>query len=473
MKALTLRAASGALVIALGLPLVACEHSEPPKETKLFVDALPKDARGLDVDFDGQLKLVGYKLNTKGPLRPGRNASVTLYWRADKKLEPGLRLASRLTDGAGETVATLDDGSPLRAQRDGRLLHGPETWEPGKLYIDELSFNVPKEVSSTKVQLVASVAKAEQRLRVAHGPMLDSTSALVLAAGTGFRPRVVVTPPPSLRVDRLDPKEKIKLDGKLDEAAWQGAPGGSFVDTATGKPSAQFPISGSFRLLWSKEGFYVGAELKEKDIVGSFKPDQKDPPLWLKDSLELIVDPDGDGDNIDYYEILIGPQNLVYDTHYDTLNEPHKDPDGPFGHEAWTAGVKSAVVVQGTIDKKEDQDEGYVIEALIPWKAFKAKTLPPAVGDTWRINVYALRDARGVGWSPILGKGTLHQASRFGRVLWAEKGYVEPASPAPAGSAEPPKPAADPSSAPEAAPKSAAPQGAGSTRSAVPIGAKH
>ena len=114
------------------------------------------------------------------------------------------------------------------------------------------------------------------------------------------------------------------------------------------------------------------------------------------------------------------------------------------------------------LDTKEDRDDGYVVEAFIPWKSFdKAKKTPPAVGDTWRINVYAMRDGRGVGWSPILGKGNLHNAARFGQVLWAEKGYVEPAAPAASAEAKP----ANGDSAPS--PDSQTP-----ARTKVPIGAK-
>jgi hypothetical protein len=460
-------AASLFVALCLGALSAGCDHNDPakPEAPKLTADSLPKDARTVPIEFDGKLKIVGYKVNTRGPMRPGRNVSVTMYWKVDQKVEPGYRLSSRLVDGAGETVASLDDVSPLRQQKDGRLLHAPETWTPGKLYIDELSFNVPRSVKSTKVQVLASVAKGDQKVRVTAGPSADSTSALVVTAPTGTRPPTHITPPPTMRVDRLEANTKIKIDGKLDEPAWQGAPSASFVDTASGKPNPHFPMSGSFRILWSKEGFYVGAELKDPDIVGGFDKDKKDPHLWTKDALMLMIDPDG-SDNVDYYEIQIGPQNLVYDTRYDTLNEPHKDPDGPFGHEDWSSNLKSAVTVQGTIDTKEDRDDGYVVEAFVPWKSFdKAKKTPPAVGDTWRINVYAMRDGRGVGWSPILGKGTLHNAARFGQVLWAEKGYVEPAAPAASADA---KPAGNEGgSAPPKAPDSPTP-----ARTKVPIGGK-
>jgi hypothetical protein len=109
--------------------------------------------------------------------------------------------------------------------------------------------------------------------------------------------------------------------------------------------------------------------------------------------------------------------------------------------------VKSAVTINGTIDKPEDADEGYVVEAAIPWKSFsKAEKVPPEPGTTWRLNFYAMENNGGVAWSPILGQGNFHRASRFGRVLFATKDWKPPA-PNASGSAPPPASAAPPGSA--------------------------
>ena len=131
-------------------------------------------------------------------------------------------------------------------------------------------------------------------------------------------------------------------------------------------------------------------------------------------------DPDGDGDNNDYYEIQIGPQDLVFDSRFDKYNQPRLLPNGPFGHEEWSAQAKHAVALRGTLNDSSDKDLGYTLEAEIPWVVFdKAKTVPPKFGDTWRMNFYAMRSNGGVAWSPILGEGNFHKASRFGRVLWS------------------------------------------------------
>jgi hypothetical protein len=231
-----------------------------------------------------------------------------------------------------------------------------------------------------------------------------------------------------LRVDKLDKEQKITIDGKLDEDAWKTAPmAGPFVDVRSGRPNTSFPVNGSVKLAWDDKYMYVGFDVKDPDVVGGFEEKAKDPKLWTKDTVEIMVDPDGDGDNKDYYEIQINPQNLVFDSRFDEYNKPKKDPDGPFGHQDWSAKLDSKVEVRGTLDKPGDKDQGYVVEARIPWKSFdKAKNTPPKVGDTWRVNFYAMQNNGGVAWSSILGQGNFHKASRFGKVMWAEKGYVAP-----------------------------------------------
>jgi hypothetical protein len=149
--------------------------------------------------------------------------------------------------------------------------------------------------------------------------------------------------------------------------------------------------------------------------------------LWTRDTVEMMVDPDPSGDNHDYYELQINPQNKMFKSQFDTLQQPNGGPKGPFGHEDWDPKLKSAVQLQKGPDGKVT---GYTVEAAIPWSAYaKAANHPPKPNDVWRINFYAMHLNAGVSWSPILGKGNFHHAPRFGRVTW-----VAPPQ-APAGSA--------------------------------------
>ncbi|HVY49786.1 MAG TPA: carbohydrate-binding family 9-like protein [Minicystis sp.] len=242
------------------------------------------------------------------------------------------------------------------------------------------------------------------------------------AASAGPLARRAPNAVPEITVARLPKGSAITIDGALDEPAWKGAAStGSFVNVGTGRADARMPVHGEARLLFDDDFLYVGFEVKEAKIHGGFPKDAADPHLWEKDTVEVMTDPDGDGDNKDYYEIQINPQNLVFDSQFDDYNKPRGGPAGPFGHQDWSAKLTSAVKVHGTLDDDADVDQGYTVEAKIPWSSFsKAKRSPPADGDAWRMNFYAMKDNGGAAWSPILGQGNFHKASRFGRVHWGK-----------------------------------------------------
>ncbi len=224
---------------------------------------------------------------------------------------------------------------------------------------------------------------------------------------------------PEITVPRMR-SESPTIDGSLDERAWfEAVRIGPFVNVGTGHYDAKGSVQGEARITWDDQALYVGFNVRDKSIRGGFPADAVDPHLWERDTVELMIDPDGDGDNKDYYEIQISPQNLVFDSHFDNYNAPKGGPAGPFGHQEWSSNLKSAVVLRGTIDEPGDVDEGYTVEARIPWESFgKAQAKPPKPGDRWRMNFYAMQDNGGVAWSPILGKGNFHRASRFGKVVW-------------------------------------------------------
>ncbi|AUX48558.1 uncharacterized protein SOCE26_100960 [Sorangium cellulosum] len=256
-----------------------------------------------------------------------------------------------------------------------------------------------------------------------------------------------------LSVNKLAPGAAIAIDGRLDEPAWQAAARtGPFVNVGTGREDRSQPTQGEARLLWDDAFLYVAFDVGDGTITGGFPQDGRDPHLWERDTVEVMIDPDGDGDNKDYYEIQINPQNLVFDSRFDDYNAPRGGAKGPFGHQEWSAALESAVALRGTIDDDSDEDRGYVVEAKIPWSSFaKAKAAPPAPGDAWRMNFYAMQNNGGTAWSPILGEGNFHRARRFGRVRFlgpaGESNAPAAAPAADAGAGAAPPPAAGPSGA--------------------------
>lgn len=226
---------------------------------------------------------------------------------------------------------------------------------------------------------------------------------------------------PELRVPQIESSSAITVDGILDEPCWAiAAKTAEFVNAGTGVRDEGLGVGGRAYLLWNSEAMFVGVDVRDADIKGDFEKNAVDPHLWTESTVEIMIDPDGDGDNRDYYEIQIGPQNLVFDSQFDDYNQPRSLSAGTFGHQEWTAHVASMVTLRGTLNNSNDRDQGYTVEAKIPWSSFsKARSVPPKPTDQWRMNIYAMRNNGGVAWSPILGKGNFHKASRFGKVTWA------------------------------------------------------
>ncbi|MBK7579983.1 MAG: carbohydrate-binding family 9-like protein [Myxococcales bacterium] len=420
---------------------------EDKERLKAYVlDKAPDDMPvKLNINFDGKVTLIGAKITPAGQAKPGTQVKVTMYWRADKKLENGWNLFTHVLDGSGERVLNIDNVGPIREWKGDKQALSPSQWEPGKVYVDEQDFTVPNNLKTDKVQVTTGIWRENDRLKIVSGPADRENRGIVANIATGAPAPTTPEPStrvPAIRVDKVS-DAKIKLDGKLDEPAWATAPStGPFVDVQNGRPNPGFPVSGSVKLLWDDQNVYLGFDIKDPDVIGGFDKKEKDPHLWTKDTVEIMVDPDGDGDNKDYYEIQVNPEGMIFDSQFDDYNSPKKDPDGPFGHQEWDAKLKSGVVVNGTLDKPDDKDQGYVVELAIPWKSFgKAKNTPPKVGDIWRMNFYAMQQNNGVAWSPILKQGNFHRASRFGRVMFADKGYVPPV---PFGAAAPVLPMATP-----------------------------
>ena len=407
------------------LALGACAKKVAPPAAGLELTAAPSDMPiKLGIEFDDALELVGAKVTPTQGLKPGTRVELTLYWRKKASVARGFALFTHVLDAAGERVLNLDGTGSLRKTHLSEPVFPPSAWDEGKIYVDQLAFWVPNSLRTDSISVVCGVFRGDERLKLTRGAQTGAKTGAI----TGDRALVVtlavqrpIAPSagslPVLWVPRRLPASPLVIDGKLDEPSWtHAAATGSLVNVGTGEAPSGSELGANVKLLYDEQALYVGFAVFDDDLRGGFDPTLPDPHLWLKDTVEVMVDPDGDGDNRDYYEVQVGPQNLVFDSAFDSYNHPHVEPDGPFGHQEWSANLKSAVALHGTLDDAVE-DDGYVVEMAIPWASFqKAKRTPPKPQDMWRMNFYAMQNNGGVAWSPILGQGNFHKAARFGRV---------------------------------------------------------
>jgi hypothetical protein len=176
----------------------------------------------------------------------------------------------------------------------------------------------------------------------------------------------------------------LKIDGKLDDAAWQDAPWtDDFVDIeGDKKPRPRYRTR--VKMLWDDEYFYVAAEMEEPHVWGTLT--RHDSVIFHDNDFEVFIDPNGD--NHEYYEFEINALNTGWDLF---LPRPYRD--GGQALDSWEIpGLKTAVHVDGTLNDPRDKDKGWSVELAFPWRVLAEmayqphKPGPPRDGDQWRVN---------------------------------------------------------------------------------------
>ncbi len=447
------------LALGIAFTYLACVSSgkglsgdDKDKLKELTLDALPQGVTPLSVDFENNVHILGVRIDPE-IAKPGTDVRVTLYWRADEALKEGWQLFTHVLDESEDRpIGNLDGTGPLRQLRDEQAVFTLDRWERGKVMVDEVTYRVPDDVKGANIKFLAGVWRRDgngARLRVVAGANDDNRAIVaklktgVAAPGPGEAKPVPASDVPGLVVNKLV-GEKIVIDGKGNDKAWETATStGAFVDVGTGKPNTSFPVNGTAKVTFDDTNLYAFLEVKSAEFYQGFtdaKAQPKDftaggqPKLWTKDTVELMIDPDGEGDNRDYFEIQINPQNKLFKSHFETRQMPSGGDNGPFGHEDWDAQIKSAVSV-----RKDGDNKGYDVELAIPWTAFAKgrQGVAPKGGESWRFNFYAMKENGGVSWSPILGKGNFHFAPRFGRIVFGKAEPVPSPSASPSASAAP------------------------------------
>jgi WD40 repeat protein/serine/threonine protein kinase len=234
----------------------------------------------------------------------------------------------------------------------------------------------------------------------------------------------------------------IAIDGKLDDAAWQAVPWTeNFVDIE-GDRRLPPHFRTRAKMLWDDQYFYIGAELEEPHVQGSFT--KRDSFIFHEDNdFEVFLNPDGNNHN--YAELEMNALNTVWDLR---LKKPYRD-QGEAEHDWDIPGLKTAVHVNGTVNNPRDIDQGWTIEIAIPWEIVPAlkndqaagsgdprrtAARPPRDGEQWRVNFsrvewrFDIADGKYVRrkdrrednwvWSPQ-GVVNMHQTETWGYVQFS------------------------------------------------------
>ena len=201
----------------------------------------------------------------------------------------------------------------------------------------------------------------------------------------------------------------IRIDGRLDEPAWQRAPQSPrFIDILSGARALHDTRAA---LLWDDENLYIAYRVEEP-LVHAQYTNHNDPIYYDNDVEFFIAGRDA------YYEFELNAFNTCYEVFfiwndaYETggfaqapefartrlkpfngvgfTNHPR---GGRLGNFTWSfPGKQTAVHIDGTVNDDKDRDRGWTVELAFPWKGMEwlakaeNRSLPPREGEVWRMD---------------------------------------------------------------------------------------
>ncbi|MBN2411927.1 carbohydrate-binding family 9-like protein [candidate division KSB1 bacterium] len=205
----------------------------------------------------------------------------------------------------------------------------------------------------------------------------------------------------------------VVIDGSLNEQAWTDASRIYLKDNNTGQVVEDSSYSVYASVCYDKINLYIAFLCNDVDIFSSYT--ERDQHLWEEEAIEVFIDVDDEPNT--YVEIELSPNNVLFDSYI--VDPVNIDVEETAGFDL--PGIETAVSVNGTVNKLNDQDSGWSAEIRIPFadlvKDFKFDDLKKA---EWKINFYRLdRDHDGpssYAWSPTFGR--FHKPSVFGSLVF-------------------------------------------------------
>ena len=210
--------------------------------------------------------------------------------------------------------------------------------------------------------------------------------------------------------------DSIKIDGSLNELAWQSSPvikEFSYPWFTNGKKELT-----EARLMWDPNFLYV-AFVAHDQFVSAYNS-ERDSPVSQDDCVEIFIAPDTT--NIqNYFNYEFNALCTILD------RAPYENRSGKWNSK----NLKVAVKINGTLNFHSDIDTLWTTEIAIPLEDFRgfAPHIPPKVGDRWRLNLYRTGgeiNLQFATWSETLRpKPQFHAPERFGIVEFSDKQFLD------------------------------------------------
>ena len=205
----------------------------------------------------------------------------------------------------------------------------------------------------------------------------------------------------------------MKIDGHIDEAAYQQAPRVYLKNSATATLVDDPAYESYAQAVYDDRYLYISFHCQDRDIHSTFT--QRDEYLWQQEAVEVFLDTDEEPNN--YVELEVSPNNVLFDSY---IVQPD-DIDIPETLKYNLKQIKTGVQVVGSVNKRKDTDQSWTVEIAIPFEEIVDDFHPDQLKDAiWKINLYRInRDAsplQYLSWSPT--QGSFHQPQKFGTIIF-------------------------------------------------------
>ena len=207
--------------------------------------------------------------------------------------------------------------------------------------------------------------------------------------------------------------EGIVLDGRLDEAAWQGRGAEELGEIGMGK------LKNATRFLvgYDAANLYFGitCEVDSLDALDAVKPLGRDGAAHTQEDVEIMLDAQGLRER--YCHLVFNPVALsTFDRRFGYIQDPfhplYNKPDA-----SWNGTWEYAVAV-------DRERKRWTAEVRVPFATLESE--PPTPGTIWTMNLGRTEWPLGPGkhpyvlslWSPNLESRSFHDRGAFGEVVF-------------------------------------------------------
>lgn len=384
-------------------------------EAHLLAEA-PTPQHPVGAIIEDQVKLIGYDVD-KTKAKPGDKVTITYYIEVLAEKPGDNKIFVHFQGRRNDPKAWMNlDHHPIEG------LQPLRKFAKGQIIKDVQEFRIREDFPGGPAKVYWGLWRGNHRLKVENADAdtvkVDKEGRVVLAAvqidgkpstvtGDG-KPRL-----PMARSAKLAEGESITVDGKLDEPVWSRATATAKWTSPDGKDRPAPETTARFA--WTPTHLYIGVEAKDDDIWSTFT--ERDSNTWEQEVIEVFID--ADGDKKDYLELQVTPANVIFDARF----ERHRSDLAKA--RAWNMkGLETAVVVDGTLNERDDTDKSYTVEMAIPVAEVPGAKAPLAHGFTWRVNLFrwdAPKKGRqqAAAFSPPV-VGDFHALDRFGRLRFMD-----------------------------------------------------